>query len=68
MDANSQEYENELFAWESDTNVSSKHARRVERIEPLGASGAPIDSLRDAVAAYWTRLLERVKRRSETAD
>jgi hypothetical protein len=68
MDTNSRGNGNEPAAWHSETNVNSGQTPCVACTEPLGASSSPISNLRDVVATYWTRLLERVKTRSEAAD
>jgi hypothetical protein len=68
MDTNSRGNGNEPAAWHSETNVDSGQKGCVACMEALGDSSAPISNLRDVVTTYWTRLLERVKTRSEAAD
>jgi len=66
MDANSQQYGNELVACRATPNAGSEETSCVEHMEALGVSSASMSNRREEITTYWTRLLERVKTRSET--
>jgi hypothetical protein len=68
MDTNSRGNGNEPAALHSETNIDSGQTRCIACMEPPGESSTPVSNLRDVLTTYWTRLLERVKTRSEAAD